>query len=244
MKSGRASASSAQALRQAQHRRFGKLSAGTSASSAQALRTGKADEKELNLRMLNSEYWNERWLENATQWDIGYPSPAIVEFVNGLPDKSMRILIPGCGNAYEAEYLHNNGFTNVIVADYAEEALRRFADRVPSFPKEHLIVSDFFKLQESGFDLVIEQTFFCAIDPSLREKYADKMKEIISENGVLAGLLFIQTPNDGGPPFNGTIEEYQTLFGARFTIRKMEPCTNSIPPRAGRELWFEVVNNR
>jgi methyl halide transferase len=193
---------------------------------------------------LNSTFWNERWLTNDTQWDIGYPSPAIVDFVNEIQDKSIRILIPGCGNAYEAEYLHNKGFTNVFVVDYAEEALRRFAERVPSFPKKHLIVADFFSLGNEKFDLVIEQTFFCAIDPSLRVRYAETMKKILSNNGVLCGLLFIQTPNAEGPPFNGTYEEYQELFGERFTIRKMEPCMNSIKPREGRELWFEVVNNK
>jgi len=190
---------------------------------------------------LNREFWNERWLGNDTQWDLGYPSPAIVEFINGIADKSIRILIPGCGNAYEAEYLHANGFPNVYVVDYAAEALRRFSERVPSFPKDHLIASDFFGLNTGKFDLVLEQTFFCAIDPALRENYASKMHEILNENGVLAGLLFIETPNDGGPPFNGTEEEYRTLFGKGFTIRRMELCKNSIKPREGRELWFELV---
>lgn len=193
---------------------------------------------------LNDTFWNERWLANETKWDIGYPAPAIAAYADQLTDKSIRILIPGCGNAYEAEYLHNKGFTNVFVVDYAAEALRRFADRVPSFSKDHLLHSDFFALQNGTFDLVIEQTFFCAIDPSLREKYAVKMQEIISKNGVLCGLLFIDTQGAEGPPFNGTREEYQKLFGTRFTIRTMETCTNSIKPREGRELWFELINNR
>lgn len=193
---------------------------------------------------LNRDFWNERWLENDTQWDLGYPAPAIVDFVSGITDKTVRILIPGCGNAYEAEYLHNNGFANVFVVDYAAEALRRFSERVPSFPKDHLLTSDFFQLNAGKFDLVIEQTFFCAIDPSLRKNYRDKMYELLNENGVLAGLLFTDTPNDGGPPFGGTKAEYEILFSERFTIRVMQPCLNSIKPRAGRELWFEIVRNK
>ncbi len=191
--------------------------------------------------VLNDTFWNERWLSNETQWDIGYPAPAIVQFVNELPDKSIRILIPGCGNAYEAEYLHQHGFTNVFVVDYAAEALKRFAERVPSFPKNHLLQSDFFKLEAGKFDLIIEQTFFCAIDPKLRTNYEQKMVEILSEHGVLAGLLFTSVPNAEGPPFPGSVEEYQNLFGKRFTIRKMKPCENSIKPREGRELWIEFV---
>lgn len=192
---------------------------------------------------LDSAFWNGRWLANETQWDIGYPSPAIVDFVDRLPDKTARILIPGCGNAYEAEYLHNQGFTNVFVADYAAEALRRFAERVPSFPEARLLHSDFFELDAGRFDIIIEQTFFCAIDPVLREKYARKMQQLLNPNGVLCGLLFTQTSNPEGPPFAGSLGEYQTLFGKYFTIRTMEPCRNSITPREGRELWFEVVND-
>lgn len=190
---------------------------------------------------LNSDFWNDRWLENDTQWDLGYPSPAIVDFVNGITDKNIRILIPGCGNAYEAEYLHANGFTNVFVVDYATEALRRFSERVPAFPKNHLLTSDFFELNAGTFDLVIEQTFFCAIDPSLRVNYRNKMHELLNTNGMLCGLLFTQTPNNGGPPFPGTKDEYEKLFGERFIIRRMEPCKNSIKPREGRELWIELV---
>lgn len=189
---------------------------------------------------LDSEFWNERWLGNETQWDLGYPSPAIVDFIKGLQNKEIRILIPGCGNAYEAEYLHTNGFTNVFVVDYAAEALRRFAERVPSFPKEHLLCSDFFELNEGTFDLIIEQTFFCAIDPALRVNYREKMFSLLSDHGMLCGLLFTVTQNDGNPPFPGSLEEYQQLFGERFHIRHLAPCTNSIKPREGRELWFEL----
>lgn len=199
--------------------------------------------------LLNNEFWNERWLSNETQWDIGYPAPAIVDFINKIDDKSIRILIPGCGNAYEAEYLHNNGFSNVFVVDYAAEALKRFSERVPSFPKDHLISSDFFHLEAGKFDLVIEQTFFCAIDPSLRKNYVEKMHEILSigstsnhKKGVLAGLLLTSVPYEEGPPFPGSEEEYRMLFGKHFTIDKMEPCQRSITPRAGRELWIELTN--
>jgi thiopurine S-methyltransferase len=191
--------------------------------------------------ILDDKFWNERWQSDDTQWDIGYPAPAIVNFIETIKDKSIRILIPGCGNAYEAEYLHNNGFTNVYVLDYAAEALRRFGVRVPSFPEEHLLQCDFFQLENGKFDLVLEQTFFCAIDPSLRKNYEAKMTELLNENGMIAGLLFIQTPNSEGPPFNGSIDEYRELFGKRFNIRKMEVCKNSIKPREGREVWFEVV---
>ena len=190
---------------------------------------------------LDDQYWNERWLKRETGWDIGYPSPALVDFVHSIGDKDTRILIPGCGNAYEAEYLHAAGFTSVFIVDFAEEALMQFSKRVPDFPPSHLICSDFFKVEEKPFDFILEQTFFCALDPVLRTKYVDKMSSLLHSGGVLAGLLFNDPMNADGPPFGGNIEEYRNLFSSHFSIRKLELCTNSIQPRAGREVWFEFV---
>lgn len=190
---------------------------------------------------LNSEYWNERWLNKETGWDMGHPSPAITEFIDTLTDKEKRILIPGCGNAYEAEYLHQKGFKNVVVIDFAPHALKSFSERVPEFPTENLVCVNFFEFKAPPFELIIEQTFFCAIDPAMRPKYVEKMGELLIDGGILTGLLFTEVPNENGPPFGGSEEEYKKLFRDNFSIYKMEPCKNSIEPRRGREVWFELV---
>jgi hypothetical protein len=191
---------------------------------------------------LNSNYWEERWKQSDTGWDIGYASPAIAKYIDTLMDKSLKILIPGCGSGYEAEYLHRNGFKNVFIADFSETALKSFSDRVPDFPKDHLLCGDFFELQENEFDVVLEQTFFCAISPELRDQYVQKMHSILNENGVLAGLLFDDPMNADHPPFGGNKAEYEVRFSKYFTIEKMEKCADSIQPRAGKELWFELRN--
>src|SRR5574337_4276 len=126
----------------------------------------------MNNPKVDQNYWSNRWKTGETKWDIGYPSTPLASFIDTLTDKSMRILIPGCGNAYEAEYLHKKGFQNVYVLDFAAEALEEFSKRVPDFPKEHLLCMDFFALDNLHFDLILEQTFFCAIDPALRKNYA------------------------------------------------------------------------
>lgn len=195
----------------------------------------------MSIEQLNDQYWNDRWKNGETAWDIGYASPAIVAFIETLTSKNVRILIPGCGNAYEAEYLHSQGFTDVTVVDFAAEALAQFAKRVPNFPKEHLVQSDFFLIENRNYDVVLEQTFFCALDPSLRTRYVSKMHEVLKENGVLGGLFFDDPIGGSTPPFGATTEEYLSFFGDHFSIRILERCTNSIVPRAGRELWFEFV---
>ena len=138
---------------------------------------------------LNKQFWNNRYLNNETSWDIGVVSTPLKDYFDQLSDKNIRILIPGCGTSHEAEYLHLNGFENVFVADYALKALSDFSNRVPDFPRTNLLNTDFFKIEDS-FDLIIEQTFFCAIDREKRKEYAKKMSELLNQNGKLVGLLF------------------------------------------------------
>ena len=52
---------------------------------------------------LNSEFWNKRYLDKETGWDIGYVSTPIKEYFNQVKNKELKILIPGGGNSHEAE---------------------------------------------------------------------------------------------------------------------------------------------
>ena len=182
-------------------------------------------------------FWNHKYLSGETGWDIGQVSTPIKEYIDQLSDKNLKILIPGGGNSYEAEYLFENGFNNVFVVDISSIPLKNLAERIPSFPKENLLHADFFELEDT-FDLILEQTFFCALDPSLREAYTDKMHQLLKPDGKLVGLLFNIPLNDDKPPFGGNKDEYEKLFSEKFKIEKMETAYNSIPPRAGNELFF------
>ncbi|PHR13205.1 MULTISPECIES: methyltransferase domain-containing protein [Aequorivita] len=184
-------------------------------------------------------FWNHKYLSGETGWDIGYVSTPIKEYINQLSDKNLKILIPGGGNSYEAEYLFKKGFKNVFVVDISSIPLMNLAKRVPSFPKENLLHADFFELEDS-FDLILEQTFFCALAPSLREAYANKMHQLLKPEGRLVGLLFNIPLNDDKPPFGGNKVEYKKLFSKKFKIEKMEIAYNSVAPRAGNELFFRL----
>lgn len=185
---------------------------------------------------LTSNYWNSRYVNNQFGWDIGEVSTPLKTYFEQLINKHISILIPGAGNSYEAEYLFNLGFKNVTVLDFAQEPLNNLKKRVPDFPNEQLIKQDFFNHQ-GQYDLIIEQTFFCAIDPSLRKKYVVHMYQLLKPQGKLVGLLFDDELNNDGPPFGGSEKEYQLLFKPTFNIRVMEQCYNSIKPREGRELF-------
>jgi len=185
------------------------------------------------------ENWEERYQIRQTGWDIGHVSTPLKAYIDQLENKGQRILIPGAGNAYEAEYLWQKGFEKVHVLDLAPSPLQNLAERVPDFPKDQLIQADFFE-HESKYDLILEQTFFCAIDPVLRADYAKKSKELLRENGKLVGLLWSVSLNADHPPYGGSKAEYLNYFEPHFEIHTMEEAYNSIAPRAGRELFLRL----
>lgn len=186
---------------------------------------------------LTSDYWNNRYLNNEFGWDVGSVSNPLKEYFNQLTNKDLTILIPGAGNAHETEYLHSIGFKNVYTLDFAIEPLQNIKKRIPSLDDKYLIHQDFFE-HKGQYDLIIEQTFFCAINPNLRKNYVQHMYSLLKHKGKLVGLLFDHPMNTDNPPFGGSKQEYIELFSPYFYIKVMEPCYNSIKPRDGKEAFI------
>ncbi|MES2371534.1 MAG: methyltransferase domain-containing protein [Bacteroidota bacterium] len=193
--------------------------------------------------LLPAEFWDDLYRREETRWDIGFVSTPIKEYIDQLTNKNLRILIPGAGSSYEAIYLAERGFTDITVADISPLLTKRLQETIePLYPSIKIITGDFFLLN-GQFDLVIEQTFFCALHPSLRKKYLQKVKELLTGNGKLAGLLF-NREFDNNPPFGGGLEEYRQLFSSGLRIKLLEDCINSIPARKGTELFFIAENDK
>lgn len=188
---------------------------------------------------LDRTYWETRYGTNETGWDIGGPSTPLKEYIDQLGNTDLRILIPGAGRAYEAEYAHRKGFTNTFVIDLTDAPYKDLLLRYPEFPKENLIVGDLFDHQER-YDVILEQTCFCALVPALRPAYVERMHRLLNPGGELVGVLFDDPLNTDHPPFGGDRDTYLALFRKHFPDVSMEPCRNSIPPRAGRELWIKA----
>lgn len=184
-------------------------------------------------------YWDKRWKNQDIGWDVGYPTPVFTQFIDLITDKSISILIPGCGNAYEAKYLLEKGFTNVTLIDISPQAIKQLKERFDS--EDVTILCEDFFTHHGKYDLIFEQTFFCAISPHRREEYAQKMHELLTHDGVLFGVLFNKQFPNSFPPFGGNLGDYIPIFEPYFHIKKMETCYNSIAPRHQSELFMHLV---
>lgn len=190
---------------------------------------------------LDASYWESQYEAKTTGWDLGKVSPPIQAYVDTIAHKNCSILIPGCGNSYEAEYLLQQGFTNLTVIDIAPTLVAVLREKFKNNPNIQIILGDFFE-HKGNYDWVLEQTFFCALPPTMRQKYVWKMHQLLADEGILAGLLFNRM-FESGPPFGGSKEEYELLFTAAFDFLKMDVSENSIAPRANSELFFELKKN-
>lgn len=190
------------------------------------------------MEALNQSYWNGRYEQGNTGWDIGRVSTPLKAYFDQLTNKDISILIPGGGNGHEAAYLLSLGFNNISILDIASKALDQLRLRFQPFIGNslQLIHANFFDHQ-GEYDLIIEQTFFCALDPSLRVEYTIQMAKLLKPTGKLVGLLF-DTQFPAGPPFGGTQQEYQAILDTHLNIKTLEPSYNSIAPRMGKECFI------
>lgn len=185
---------------------------------------------------IDQSFWDNQYQAKTIGWDLGLVSPPIKNHIDTLENKNISILIPGCGNSYEAEYLLEQGFTNITVIDIAPTLVESLKSKFEKNSNITIILGDFFEHQ-GQYDIIIEQTFFCALLPALRQKYVWKMHQLLVENGKIIGLLF-NRDFENSPPFGGNKAEYEALFKATFVLNSIEKENNSVPSRSNSELFI------
>ncbi|TDQ13550.1 thiopurine S-methyltransferase [Algoriphagus boseongensis] len=188
---------------------------------------------------LDENFWTSRYEQGYTGWDIGSVSTPIYQYLCQIENKNIKLLVPGAGNAHEIKAAWELGFRNVFLLDISEIPINNFLEKNPDFPESQTFHQDFFS-HNGRYDLILEQTFFCALDPNLRNKYASKMHELLNPEGKLVGVLFNRIFQNPGPPFGGSEKEYRTYFDPFFKYNTYEECKNSIPARAGSEWWINL----
>ncbi len=192
-------------------------------------------------KQLDAQYWDDRHKDKNTPWCLGEVSPPLKNYFDQLEDKSKSILIPGAGHHYEAQYLMDCGFTDVTICDISSSAIENIKSILGTPPAIKYLNRDFFAIEDK-YDLIIEQTFFCAIDPALRERLLAKISQILKPNGKWVGILFASEFQKPGPPFGGSLMKYKELIGKYLSINNISMCYNSVLPRRGNELFMICQN--
>lgn len=192
--------------------------------------------------MVDQDFWEAQYRAGTLGWDLGAVSAPLKAYFDQLEPGSLPILIPGAGNSYEARYLIAQGFTDVTVVDFSFSVTEKLKAAYRDQPSLHVVQGDFFT-HRGSYHLIVEQTFFCAIDPGRRDQYVRHCHELLTKGGKIAGLLFNRDFEPGHPPFGGDAGSYEKLFAPYFHFRTWQPCYNSHPARAGSE-WFMILEKK
>jgi len=187
-----------------------------------------------------SDFWESRYRDHTTPWDAGKVPDALRDYTKRIKSGS-RILIPGCGSAYEAGYLAENGF-DVLAIDFspaavelAKKNLFRFGDIVR--------LADFFEFDYGKpYDVIYERAFLCALPPRMWPQYAPRTAQLLRPGGELAGFFFFRE-TEKGPPFGTTPEALHALLDPHFDLVEDRMATDSIPVFQDAERW-QVWRNR
>lgn len=185
--------------------------------------------------------WNERYELGETPWDKGIGTPVLDEIARKHPDLlSGNVFVPGCGMGHDASWLAKRGciVTGGDIAPLAvAEAQKRHAE-----PNLDFRLADVFDLPEDlrgKFDSVFEHTCLCALDPALRNQYAQGIKTSLKPNGHIVGVFFMEPemdPDEEGPPFGISLEELTALWqNVGLTVQETWVPESGYPGRIGRE---------
>lgn len=183
--------------------------------------------------------WDARYREGDTPWDLGGPTPVFERLIREKVLPTGKLLIPGAGRGYDAIAFAKAGFevTSVDVSETACASLRARAQEAgASLEVEE---ADFFTLaREGAYDLALEYTFYCAIDPAMRHAYRDQMAYLLKPGGLLFGLYFplSKPPESEGPPYGVKRDEVEASFKEHFDLVHAEFPAESVKPRRGNEI--------
>ena len=191
------------------------------------------------------EDWEHHYKTNDLGWDLGRVAPPFARLWKERMVSPCKAIIPGCGRGHEAIFLAEHGF-QITAVDFAQGAVTSLKK---SLEKKNLLgqvlCQDFFELDlcfNNKFDLMLENTFFCAIKPSMRQKYVLTAGRILRPGALFIGL-FYETDKEGGPPFNTKKSDIEEYFSERFKVEILDKSLYSAEQRLGKE-WLAIFKKK
>ncbi|KAI5070144.1 hypothetical protein GOP47_0014487 [Adiantum capillus-veneris] len=192
-----------------------------------------------------SNSWEQCWVEDVTPWDLGKVTPVVADLVerNNLPVG--RALVPGCGSGYDVVALASRA-RHVIGLDISATAVEH-AQKIWAGTKSinvEFVCWDFFNYMPGApFDLILDYTFFCALQPSMRPLWGSKIADLLSSEGELITIMFPMDSFEGGPPYAVSLAAYENALhpqGLRCTFFQENALAvgkRKIGPSVCSQLW-------
>ena len=213
-----------------------------------------------------AEYWQVRFEKSDTPWQLNMASTVLMEALDELESSGFslaekQVLSPGCGRGLDALEVASRG-ARVLAVDWSSTAVEDLKSRYEALRGSchgavEVVAGDFFAMEPQPVDMVIEHTFFCALDPSMRTTYAEKIVQWTKPGGFLVGNFFVLsqelaktlpglslTQRGEGPPFASTVKEIEGLLLPNFEEVVLRPAKNPDPDRRPGMEWVGIFRRR
>lgn len=182
--------------------------------------------------------WEQRYAVSDTPWDLDQPPPWLTRLIAEEAGDAKRVLVPGAGYGTDAIAWAKGGH-EAVALDFSATALAGARDRAERHGVSiQLLEADIFDelpTLAGAFDLIWEQTCFCAIPPERRDDYVEAMAGRLKPGGELWGV-FIHHHRPGGPPFDMSPDLVREAFAKRFELQSLRPVEDSVERRRGQEF--------
>ena len=187
------------------------------------------------------EFWERSYQSGEMGWDLGGPTPIFNQWIETCK-VPLTICILGAGNGWDAVNFASRGHM-VTAVDFAASAVKNMQTSAKQNELDivikHMDIFDLNKIYDNHFDVVLEYTCFCAIEPTKRRDYMEMVRHILKTKGELVGLLFPidKDLSDDGPPFAVQLEPTIELISDYLSLIKQQIPSLSVKRRAGREVF-------
>ena len=193
---------------------------------------------------MDQAFWQGIYDEGPPRFDLKGPSAPFVDWLEANQPPAGRAIVPGCGFGHDVLELARRGWDAVGVdfADTPVQSGRAAAAKAGLAAKATFVQQDVLTLdQPAEYDLLFEQTCYCAIEPHRRDEYVRFAARVVKPAGTLVFVVFPVDGRSGGPPFNIGVEEVPLRFAADFDLVRIgAPARASAPARTGKELFAEL----
>ncbi|KAI3650030.1 hypothetical protein MP228_005662 [Amoeboaphelidium protococcarum] len=207
---------------------------------------------------VKGQKWNKLYEVEVTPWNLRKPSPLLILALEKADSNGQvavdftRSVVPGCGEGFDVSFLAAKpGAVQSVGLDISELAVQQAQKLNGGVKGAHFEVANFFEYTpEVKFTLAFDYTFFCAIHPSLRQKWAVTYARIMAPGSLLITGIFPITYDREtleamvGPPYPLNFDSYIQMLkpvGFECVLGPVDvPKDISTPHRAGREqiaIW-------
>jgi len=186
------------------------------------------------------KFWHERWENGQIGFHQSDYNPYLLKHWDDLHvAPGCKVFVPLAGKSNDMFWLSQQGY-KVVGVELSSIAVKAFfEDNQLSYDIRsdndfdiyyteniEIYCGDFFKLTHMlmlGTDAVFDRASLIALPPPLRQKYTDKMHEILPADCqiLLISMQYLQEQMDG-PPFSVHEEEVFELYEQGFNVSRLE----------------------